>query len=190
MKAFKRRSVPAAALCAFLAASAASAASNKVVIGDLDDMSGPYADILGAGGIEAIKMAIADFGGTVLGQPIGVLTADHQNKSDIAVQKFREWADTGGLTMQLGGNNSGVNLALSAAAKDKKIPLIAVGPAAASLTGKDCTPYTIHYGYDNNSRPGRQAHGRPCRGRPASNVSLQRHELREKSRVVEQANAP
>ena len=151
MKAFKRRSVPAAALCAFLAASAASAASNKVVIGDLDDMSGPYADILGAGGIEAIKMAIADFGGTVLGQPIGVLTADHQNKSDIAVQKFREWADTGGLTMQLGGNNSGVNLALSAAAKDKKIPLIAVGPAAASLTGKDCTPYTIHYGYDTTA---------------------------------------
>jgi branched-chain amino acid transport system substrate-binding protein len=122
-----------------------------VVIGDLDDMSGPYADILGAGGIEAIKMAIADFGGTVLGQPIGVLTADHQNKSDIAVQKFREWADTGGLTMQLGGNNSGVNLALSAAAKDKKIPLIAVGPAAASLTGKDCTPYTIHYGYDTTA---------------------------------------
>jgi branched-chain amino acid transport system substrate-binding protein len=151
MKAFKRRSVPAGALCAFLTASAASAASNKVVIGDLDDMSGPYADLLGAGGIEAIKMAIADFGGSVLGQPIEILTADHQNKPDIAVRKFREWADTGGLTMQLGGNNSGVSLALSAAAKDKKIPFIAVGAAAASLTGKDCTPYTIHYGYDTTA---------------------------------------
>jgi ABC-type branched-subunit amino acid transport system substrate-binding protein len=65
-----------AALGALLAAHAAQAAPNKIVIGDLDDMSGPYADILGAGGVEAIKMAIADFGGTVLGQPI-FITADY-----------------------------------------------------------------------------------------------------------------
>jgi len=151
MSAFKRWSVRAGALCALLAASAASAASNKVVIGDIDDMSGPYADILGGGGVEAIKMAIADFGGTVLGQPIEILTADHQNKPDIAQQKFREWADTGGLTMQLGGSNTGVSLAISAAAKDKKIPFFAIGAAGASLTGKDCTPYTIHYGYDTTA---------------------------------------
>ena len=79
----------AGALGAFLAAGAADAASNKVVIGDIDDMSGPYADVLGAGGVEAIKMAIADFGGTVLGQPIQILTADHQNKPDLGQQKFR-----------------------------------------------------------------------------------------------------
>ena len=151
MNAFKRWLVPSAALCAFLAASAASAASNKVVIGDIDDMSGPYADVIGGGGTEAIKMAIADFGGTVLGQPIEVLTADHQNKPDIATQKFREWADTSGLTMLLGGSNSGVSLALSAADKDKKIPFFAIGAAAASLTGKDCTPYTMHYGYDTTA---------------------------------------
>jgi len=141
----------AGALCALLAADAALAAPNKVVIGDIDDMSGPYADILGAGGVEAIKMAIADFGGTVLGQPIEILTADHQNKPDIGVQKFREWADTAGLTMQLGGSNTGVSLALSSADKEKHIPFFAIGAAGASLTGKDCTPYTIHYGYDTTA---------------------------------------
>ena len=151
MKTSKRLLLSAAALCAFLTAGGAYAASNKVVIGDIDDMSGPYADILGAGGVEAIKMAIADFGGTVLGQPIEVLTADHQNKPDIGVQKFREWADTSGLTMQLGGSNTGVSLAISSADKEKKIPFFAIGAAGASLTGKDCTPYTIHYGYDTTA---------------------------------------
>ncbi len=151
MKSFKRMLMLAGALGALLAAGAASAAANKVVIGDIDDMSGPYADIIGPTGVEAIKMAIADFGGTALGQPIELLTFDHQNKPDLGAQKLREWADTGGLTMLLGGSNSGVSLAMSAAAKEKKIPFFAIGAAAASLTGKDCTPYTIHYGYDTTA---------------------------------------
>src|SRR5271156_6726197 len=141
----------AGALCASLAAGAASAAADRVVIGDIDDMSGPYADVIGPNGVEALKMAIADFGGTALDQLITLLTADHQNKPDSGVQKFREWADTGGLTMQLGGNNTGVMLAISAAAKEKKIPFFVVGAAGASLTGKDCAPYTIHYGYDTTA---------------------------------------
>jgi branched-chain amino acid transport system substrate-binding protein len=151
MKSYKRMLAFAGALGALLAAGAASAAANKVVIGDIDDMSGPYADIIGPTGVEAIKMAIADFGGTALGQPIELLTFDHQNKPDLGAQKLREWADTGGLTMLLGGSNSGVSLAMSAAAKEKKIPFFAIGAAAASLTGKDCTPYTIHYGYDTTA---------------------------------------
>jgi branched-chain amino acid transport system substrate-binding protein len=69
------------------------------VIGDIDDMSGLYADIGGPGAVEATKMAIADFGGSALGQPIELLTADHQNKPNVGVQKFREWADRNGLTM-------------------------------------------------------------------------------------------
>src|SRR6202451_3324791 len=101
MKSFKRMLMLAGALGASLAAGAASAASDKVVIGDIDDMSGPYADVIGASGVEAIKMAVADFGGSVLGQPIQILTFDHQNKTDIAGQKLREWADTAGLTMLL-----------------------------------------------------------------------------------------
>jgi branched-chain amino acid transport system substrate-binding protein len=151
MKSFKRILAFAGALGALIAAGAASAATNKVVIGDIDDMSGPYADIIGAPGIEAIKMAIADFGGTVMGQPIELLTFDHQNKPDLGAQKLREWADTAGLSMLLGGSNSGVSLAMSAAAKEKKIPFFAIGAAAASLTGKDCTPYTVHYGYDTTA---------------------------------------
>jgi branched-chain amino acid transport system substrate-binding protein len=151
MKSLRRTLMLAVALSASLAAGAASAADNKVVIGDIDDMSGPYADVIGAGGIEAIKMAIADFGGSALGQPIEVLTFDHQNKPDIAGQKLREWADTRGLTLQLGGSNTGVSLAMAAASKEKKIPFIAIGAAGASLTGKDCTPYMIHYAYDTTA---------------------------------------
>ncbi len=151
MKSLNRTLMLAGALCASLAASAASAADDKVVIGDIDDMSGPYADVIGPNGVEAIKMAIADFGGTVLGKPIEVLTFDHQNKPALGAEKLREWADTDGMTMLLGGSNSGVSIAMSAAAKEKKIPFFAIGAAAASLTGKDCTPYTIHYGYDTTA---------------------------------------
>ena len=151
MKSLRRTLMLAGALCASLAAGAAWAADNKVVIGDIDDMSGPYADVIGPHGVEAIKMAIADFGGTVLGKPIEVLTFDHQNKPALGAEKLREWADTDGMTMLLGGSNSGVSIAMSAAAKEKKIPFFAIGAAAASLTGKDCTPYTIHYGYDTTA---------------------------------------
>jgi branched-chain amino acid transport system substrate-binding protein len=151
MRSLKWSLMLAGALCASLAGGAAWAADNKVVIGDIDDMSGVYADIIGPAGIESIKMAIADFGGTVLGQPITFLTFDHQNKPDLGAQKLREWADTDGMTMLLGGSNSGVSLAMSTAAKEKKIPFFAIGAAAASLTGKDCSPYTIHYGYDTTA---------------------------------------
>jgi len=96
---------------ASLATTAAQAAGNKVVIGDIDDMSGPYADVIGSGGVEAAKMAIEDFGGSVLGNKIELLTSDHQNKPDLGAQKFREWADRDGVTMILGGSNTGVNLA-------------------------------------------------------------------------------
>ena len=151
MKTFHRMLALAGALCAFLAAGAAHAANDKVVIGLIDDMSGVYADIIGPPGVEGIKMAIADFGGSVLGKPIELLTFDHQNKPDLATQKLREWADTGGLNMLLGGSNSGVSLAMSSVAKEKKVPFFAIAAAAASLTGKDCTPYTIHYGYDTTA---------------------------------------
>jgi branched-chain amino acid transport system substrate-binding protein len=151
MTSLRRTLMLAGALFALLAAGSAWAADNKVVIGDIDDMSGPYADVIGAGGVEAIKMAIADFGGTALGQPIQVLTFDHQNKPALASQKIREWADTDGLTMQLGGSNTGISLAIAPVSKEKKIPFFAIGAAGASLTGKDCTPYMIHYGYDTTA---------------------------------------
>ena len=129
----------------------AARAADKVVIGDIDDMSGLYADINGPKAAEAIRMAIADFGGSALGQPIEFLTADHQNKPDIGASKFREWADTKGLTMLLGGANTGVSLALASVAKERKITFFAIGAAGASLSGKDCNAYMIHYGYDTTS---------------------------------------
>ncbi len=139
------------ALCASLASSGALADANTVVIGDIDDMSGLYADVIGPKAVEAVKMAIADFGGSVLGQPIEFLTFDHQNKPDLGGQKFREWADRDGLTMLLGGSNTGVSLAMAPVAKEKKVPFFAIGAAGASLTGKDCTPYTVHYAYDTTA---------------------------------------
>jgi len=124
------------------------AATDQVVIGDIDDMSGVYADVMGAAGVEAINMAIADFGGTVLGRKIVVLTADHQNKPDIGASKFREWADQNGLNLLLGGSNTGVNIAMAKVAAVKKVPLFNIGPGGASLTNEDCTAYTVHYVYD------------------------------------------
>jgi branched-chain amino acid transport system substrate-binding protein len=139
-------------VAALLAAPGAGfAADDQVVIGDIDDMSGVYADVMGAGGIEAIKMAISDFGGSVLGKKIVLLTADHSNKPDIGASKFREWADQNGLNMLLGGSNTGVNIAMSKVAGAKKVPYFAIGPAGASLTNQDCTFYSVHYVYDTVS---------------------------------------
>jgi branched-chain amino acid transport system substrate-binding protein len=141
----------AAALATAAGSRAALAAGEQVVIGDIDDMSGVYADVLGAGGIEAINMAIADFGGAVLGKKIVTLSADHQNKPDIGASKFREWADEHGLNVLFGGSNTGVNIAMAKVAAVKKVPLFVIGAGGASLTNEDCTAYTVHYVYDTTA---------------------------------------
>src|SRR6202142_515778 len=139
------------ALLGLYVSSQASPAADQVVIGDIDDMSSVYADVIGQGGIEAINLAIGDFGGTVLGKKISVLSVDHQNKPDIGASKFREWADQNGLTLVLGGSNTGVSIAMSKVAAAKKVPFIAIGAGGASLTGVDCTAYTVHYAYDTTA---------------------------------------
>ncbi|MDP9107891.1 MAG: ABC transporter substrate-binding protein [Pseudomonadota bacterium] len=141
------------ALTAALAVAAAGQASAQisgdvVKIGFITDISGLYSDIDGQGGVEAIKMAIADFGGTVNGKKIELLTADHQNKADIAASKAREWFDQEGVDMLIAGTNSGTNLAMSKVAAEKKRPLISIGGGTARLTNEECTPYTLHYAYD------------------------------------------
>ena len=123
-------------------------APGPVRIGFITDMSSLYADIDGPAGGEMIKWAAQDFGGKVLGRPIEVLTADHQNKADVASSKAREWMDKEGLTLLIGGTNSGTSLAMSKVALEKKRPFIAIGAGSARLTNEDCTPYTIHYAYD------------------------------------------
>ena len=126
-------------------------AADQVVIGDIDDMSGVYADVEGAGGVEAMNMAIADFGGSVLGRKIVTLTADHQNKPDIGASKFREWADQNGLNVLMGGSNTGVNIAMAKVAAAKKVPMFTIGAGGASLTNEDCTAYSVHYVYDTTA---------------------------------------
>src|SRR5271154_1540861 len=125
--------------------------ADQVVIGDIDDLSGVYADVQGQGGIEAINMAIADVGGTVLGKKIVVLSADHQNKPDIGATKFREWADQDGLNMLIGGSNTGVSIAMAKIAAAKKVPFFVVGAVGASLTNEDCTAYSVHYMSDTTA---------------------------------------
>ena len=139
------------AFAALSGAQTALAAGDPVVIGDIDDFSGVYADAAGAGAVEAVKMAIADFGGTVLGRKITLLTTDHQNKPDIGASKFREWADQNGLNVLLGGSNTGVSIAMAKVAAAKKVPFFALGAGGASLTNEDCTAYTVHYIYDTTA---------------------------------------
>ena len=138
-------------VAAVIASSPQAARAADVVIGDIDDMSGVYADVEGAAGVEAINMAVADFGGSVLGRKVTVLSADHQNKPDIGASKFREWADQNGLNLLLGGSNTGVNIAMSKVAAAKKVPFITIGAGGASLTNEDCTAYSVHYVYDTTA---------------------------------------
>lgn len=126
----------------------AAHAEDKVKIGYITDMSSLYADVEGKNGGVAIQMAIDDFGGKVLGMPIEMVSADHQNKADIAASKVREWIDTQGLTMIFSGTNSGTALALAKIAEEKKRVLINNGAASSALTNEQCTPYTVHYAYD------------------------------------------
>ncbi len=142
-------SVTLATLAMGVAMPASAQISGDVVkIGLITDMSGLYADIDGPGGVEAVKMAIADMGGAVNGKKVEFIYADHQNKADIAASKAREWFDQQGVDMLLGGTNSGANLAMAKVAAEKKKPFISIGAASARLTNEECTPYTVHYAYD------------------------------------------
>ena len=129
-------------------ASTAVQAQEKVKIGFITDMSSLYADVEGKNGVIAIQMAIDDFGGKALGQPIELMSADHQNKADIAASKAREWIDTAGATMIFGGTNSGTALAIAKVAAEKKRVYFNNGAGTSALTNDQCTPYTIHYAYD------------------------------------------
>ena len=129
-------------------AAQAQISGDVIRIGIITDMSSLYADIDGPGGVEAIRMAIADMGGAINGKKIELLFADHQSKADVAASKAREWFDTQGLDMLIGGTNSGTSLAMAKVAADKKKPFLVVGAASSAFTGDQCTPYTVHWAYD------------------------------------------
>jgi branched-chain amino acid transport system substrate-binding protein len=145
----KRIATACSLACAAALAPAQAQVSGDVIrIGIITDLSGLYADIDGPAGVEAVKMAVADLGGAINGKKIEVVYADHQNKPDIAAAKAREWFDTQGLDMLIGGTNSGTSLAMAKVAAEKKKLFISVGAATSALTNDQCNPYTVHWAYD------------------------------------------
>ena len=150
----KLNKLTAACALAFTAMFGAAAPAQAQISGDtikigiITDMAGIYGDIDGMGGVEAIRMAVADMGGTIAGKKIEVLFAEHQNKADLAASKAREWFDTQGLDMLIGGTNSGTALAMAKVASEKKKPFLVVGAASSALTNDQCNAYTIHWAYD------------------------------------------
>lgn len=139
-----------AALGAGIAGTAhAQKISGDVVrIGVLTDLASLYADLSGQGSVTATQMAIEDFGGTVLGKKIEVVSADHQNKPDIGAAKAREWIDTQGVDVITELVTSSVALAVMKVGADKKKPVLVVTAATTRITNEDCNPYTVHWMYD------------------------------------------
>jgi branched-chain amino acid transport system substrate-binding protein len=129
-------------------AQAQKLSGDKIVIGFVTDMSSLYSDIDGQGGVEAIRMAIADMQKEFPGKKIEIVFADHQNKADIASSKIREWIDQAGADVIIGGTNSSTALAGAKVATEKKRPYISIGAASSRLTNEDCSPYIVHYAYD------------------------------------------
>src|SRR6201990_814689 len=119
-----------------------------VKIGVLTDMSGQFSHESGEGSVTAVKMAVEDFGGKVLGKPIEVVVADHQNKADIASGLARKWFDVEHVDMIANLINSSIALTVSGLAKEKNRIAIINGSGASRLTNDACTPNSIHYAYD------------------------------------------
>jgi branched-chain amino acid transport system substrate-binding protein len=130
---------------------AVPALAQGVKIGILNDQSGVYADYGGKYSVEAAKMAIEDFGGNVLGQPIELVTADHQNKPDLATAIARRWYDTENVDMITELTTSSVALAVQELSKEKKKIDIVIGAASSRITGDACTPYGFHWAFDTHA---------------------------------------
>ncbi|MGZ6097036.1 MAG: ABC transporter substrate-binding protein, partial [Myxococcaceae bacterium] len=127
----------------------AALAQEKVVkIGVLNDQSGLYADLGGPGSVVAAKMAAEEFGNKVAGMPIEVVSADHQNKPDVGSGIATKWYDVDKVDVIVDVPNSGVALAIAKITADKNKVFIDSGAATSDLTGKACTPNTVHWTYD------------------------------------------
>jgi len=131
----------------------AELSDGKLKIGVLSDMSGVYKALEGPGAVIAAEMAIEDFGGSVLDQPIEIISADHQNKPDIGASTAREWIDAKEVDMITALDNSSVALSVQGLANDKKIITMNTGAGTTALTEEQCTPYGIHYVYDTHALP-------------------------------------
>ncbi|MGD9802337.1 MAG: ABC transporter substrate-binding protein [Hyphomicrobiaceae bacterium] len=140
--------VAAITVAASLGVAQAQVSGDVVKIGVLNDQSGVYSDVSGQGSVVAARMAIEDFGGKVLDKPIELIFADHQNKPDVGASIARQWFDREGVDMVVDVPNSAVALAVQAVAKDLNRVHINTGAATTDLTGKQCSPTSIHWSFD------------------------------------------
>ena len=138
----------AAALVLFAAGANAQISDGVIKIGVLSDMSSLYSDLDGSGSVTAAQMAVEDFGAAKKGMKVEIISADHQNKPDVASNVARQWFDVDKVDIITGTTNSGVALAVSQVTKDKGRAFIVSGAATSDLTGKACSPNTIHWTYD------------------------------------------
>ena len=146
------KAITAGLFASMLAGTAhASISDNEIRIGYLDDLSGPYSDLAGPGGLEAIRMAIEDFGGKVGNHKIELFFADHKNNADLGANISREWIDQRNVDLIAGLNASPVAIAVTRLVEEKNRFAIVSTAAAASLTNEYCTPNHLHYVYDTYS---------------------------------------
>ncbi len=140
----------AAAIIALSGGAALAQASGPVKIGVLNDQTSLYADIGGKGSVEAAKMAAED-AGQVLGAPVQVIVADHQNKPDVGASIARQWYDQDGVDVITDVPTSSVALAVNEVSREKKKLALFTGPASSDLTGPKCSPYSASWVYDTYS---------------------------------------
>jgi branched-chain amino acid transport system substrate-binding protein len=149
MNIFKRTILGAAVAAAVsLGTAQAQVSDNLIKIGVLTDMSSLYTDLAGAGSVVAAKLAVEDSGIEKRGYKVEVISADHQNKPDVGSNVARQWYDVDKVDVIVDTPNSGVALAVSQITKDKGKAFLASGPGSSDLTGKSCSPNTIHWAYD------------------------------------------
>jgi len=144
----KTLSACASAIALLGGAAHAEISGNAVKIGVMNDQSGLYADLAGQGSVEAARMAVEDFGGSVNGASIEVLSADHQNKPDIGSNVVRQWIDVDEVDVVVDVPTSSVALAVTEIVKEKDKVFLVSGAASTELTGAACSPNTIHWTYD------------------------------------------
>src|SRR6201990_2092124 len=144
----RRNVIAALALLSWGAGLTSAIAQQPVKLGVLNDQSGLYADLTGMGSVYAARMAVEDYGGKVLGRPIEVVFADHQNKPDIGANIARQWIETEGVNVILDIPNSAVGLAVREVTRTHDAVDITTGAGTSDLSGKACSTHRVHWTFD------------------------------------------
>lgn len=152
MKLFNTLAASASALALLASGASAEISGGSVKIGLLTDMSGTYSDLAGPGTIAAAEMAIEEFGGKVAGAPVELVSADHQNKADIAANTAREWGDTGQVDAFAELVTTSVAMAVFEVAKQQNKIALVSGAATSALTNDACIPTGLHWTYNTRAQ--------------------------------------